>query len=100
MKTSTNIYNEFLVPNCECVPHASLTEETNSHFGILFLVGSFRCSRKILKLWDNSHSNRVESYYLALSGGGGGIHIFIEIYYTGFMFYLAFYYVLNVSYEY
>ncbi|XP_044766245.1 piggyBac transposable element-derived protein 4-like [Coccinella septempunctata] len=67
---STNIYIDNIQNRFQRVRDARKTDERemSAFIGILFLIGTFRSSRKNLKkIWDNSRGSGIESCYLAMS---------------------------------
>lgn len=68
--TSTNIYIGTVRSNFDRARDARHTDslEIRAFIGLLYLIGSLRCSRKnIHQLWDNSRGNGLESCYLTMS---------------------------------
>ncbi|XP_060845772.1 piggyBac transposable element-derived protein 4-like [Rhopalosiphum padi] len=66
----TNIYIESIRDKFQRSRDARLTcvTEIRAFIGLLYQIGSFRCSRKnIHQLWDNSKGNGMESCYLTMS---------------------------------
>ncbi|XP_050063261.1 piggyBac transposable element-derived protein 4-like [Aphis gossypii] len=66
----TNIYIETIRDKFQRSRDARLTDvtEIRAFIGLLYQIGSFRCSRKnIHQLWDNSKGNGMESCYLTMS---------------------------------
>lgn len=67
---STNIYINLMKENFSRERDARETDEAEIRalFGLLYLIGSFSCSRtNTKKLWDNSKGNGLESCYLTMS---------------------------------
>ncbi|XP_008178411.1 piggyBac transposable element-derived protein 4-like [Acyrthosiphon pisum] len=66
----TNIYIETIRDKFQRSRDARFTDvtEIRAFIGLLYQIGSFRCSRKnIHQLWDNSKGNGMESCYLTMS---------------------------------